>query len=119
MVERSERFNGSPVLEAKKSELGEKSKKREANSIYLFGAEFRSTAPDGGIQLQITFSRVDGRPPCQGWTLSADEIDDAVVRDLASSMPDTQMQMLARLASCSSRKMRVKDVAARRGTLRR
>jgi hypothetical protein len=107
------------VLEAKKSELGEKSKKREANSIYLFGAEFRSTAPDGGIQLQITFSRVDGRPPCQGWTLSADEIDDAVVRDLASSMPDTQMQMLARLASCSSRKMRVKDVAARRGTLRR
>jgi hypothetical protein len=55
VVERSERFNGSPVLEAKKSELGEKSKKREANSIYLFGAEFRSTAPDGGIQLQITF----------------------------------------------------------------
>jgi hypothetical protein len=47
------------------------------------------------------------------------KIDDAAVRDLASSMPDTQMQMLARLASCSSRKMRVKDVAARRGTLRR
>lgn len=28
----------------------------------------------------------------QGWTLSADEIDDATVCDLESSMPDAQVQ---------------------------
>ena len=28
----------------------------------------------------------------QGWTLSADEIDKAIVCDLESSMPDAQMQ---------------------------
>jgi hypothetical protein len=39
--------------------------------------------------LQITFFKGRWKATVQGWTLSADEIDDAAVRDLASSMPDT------------------------------
>jgi len=73
------------VLEAKKSELSEK---QEA------GSEFHLLVR-GGIQVNSAGrwnSKGRWEATVQGWTLSADEIDDAAVCDLESSMPDAQVQ---------------------------
>jgi hypothetical protein len=79
------------VVEAKKSELSEK---QEAGSeFYLLvrgGIHGNSARRWNSIANHFLKGRWEAT--MQGWTLSADEIDEATVCDLESSMPDGQME---------------------------
>jgi hypothetical protein len=79
------------VVEAKNSELSEK---QEAGSEFHLlirgGIQLNSAGRWNSIANHFLMGRWEAT--MQGWTLSADEIDDATVGDLQGSMPNAQVQ---------------------------